>query len=104
EVTMAAKAQLVGAEMKDGKKVYVIQWSPSKKSFYDMETGLLTSSETTIKQQGQEIIQAVNYSNYKEVKGVKFPMTLSQNMMGQDVSFEVKELKVNEGVSDADFK
>jgi predicted Zn-dependent peptidase len=104
ELNMATNAKLAGAEMKDGKKVYVIQWSDSKKSFYDMETGLLLSSETTIKAQGQEIVQALNYSNYKEVKGVKFPMTLSQNMMGQDVSFEVKEFKVNEGVTDADFK
>lgn len=104
ELNTASIAKLAGAELQNGKKVYVIEWNKSKKGFYDMETGLLTGIETVIKMQGQEITQAVFFSNYKDVKGVKFPMTITQNMMGQDLSFEVKEFKVNEGVTDADFK
>lgn len=97
------KATLAGVEEMNGVKVYVIKWSDSKKSFYDMESGLLIASENTIKQGGQEVKQLLRYSNYQEINGLKFPMTLTQNMMGRDMNFEVKEYKVNEAVSAEDF-
>ena len=103
ELNAQESATLEGAEKIGDNNAYVIRWSKSKRSFYDMETGLLLASETAFEQGGQEVKQVLNYSNYKEVNGVKFPMTLSQNMMGQDVDFEVKEFKVNEGVSAEDF-
>lgn len=104
ELNAQDKATLSGIEMMGEKKVYVIKWSDSKKSFYDTESGLLVASETKTNQGGQDVTQLVNYSNYQETNGLKFPMTLSQSMMGREVNFEVKEVKVNEGVTAEDFK
>lgn len=104
ELNAQEKATLAGVEMMEEKKVYVIKWSDSKKSFYDTESGLLVASETKTNQGGQDVTQLVNYSNYQETNGIKFPMTLSQNMMGREVNFEVKAVKINEGVTPDDFK
>ena len=43
------------------------------------------------------------YSDYKEVKGIKFAHAFTVPMLG-NAEFKVSEIKVNEGVSDADFK
>ena len=43
------------------------------------------------------------YSDYKEVAGVKFPFTMGQTFGPRKIDFIVKEIKVNEGVSDVDF-
>ena len=90
--------------MLDDNKVYVIKWSDSKKSFYDVATGLLTATETTGEVQGQKVSSMIKYDNYKEVKGVKFPMTLIQGMAGRDMRFDINTMRVNEGVTEADFE
>jgi predicted Zn-dependent peptidase len=96
--------ELVGIETIDGKKAYAIQWSDTKKTFYDMDTNLLIAQENKAEAQGQEFTTMIKYSNYKEVKGVKFPMTITQSLAGRDMSFQVNTVRVNEGVVDADFE
>ena len=44
------------------------------------------------------------YSDYREVEGVKFPFMIAQSMGPQSFEFKVSEIKVNEGVSEEDFK
>jgi predicted Zn-dependent peptidase len=97
------QGELAGIEMMDDKKVYVIKWSDSKKTFYDMSTGLLMGQENTVKAQGQEFKSMIKFDNYKEVKGVKYPMTIIQSLAGRDMRFDINTLRVNEGVTDADF-
>lgn len=104
EYSYPNKGELVGIEMLDDNKVYVIKWSDSKKSFYDVATGLLTATETTGEVQGQKVSSMIKYDNYKEVKGVKFPMTLIQGMAGRDMRFDINTMRVNEGVTEADFE
>ncbi|WP_041497425.1 M16 family metallopeptidase [Nonlabens marinus] len=94
---------LIGAEKMGDKKVYVVQVSDTKKNYYDMNTGLLLGQETTQEVQGQTYSTMIKYDNYKEVKGVKYPMTIIQNMAGRDFRFDINTLRVNEGVTDADF-
>ncbi len=103
EFTNPEKGELVGIEMLDDKKVYVIKWNDAKKTFYDMTSGLLVAQENTIQMQGQEIKSMIKYDNYKEVKGVKYPMTIIQSLAGRDMRFDINTLRVNEGVTDADF-
>jgi hypothetical protein len=45
----------------------------------------------------------IKFDNYKEVKGVKYPMTIIQSLSGRDMRFDINTLRVNEGVTDADF-
>ncbi len=44
------------------------------------------------------------FSDYKEVNGIMFPHAIGQKMGPMDLNFVVKEIKVNEGVSDANFE
>ena len=46
----------------------------------------------------------VTFGDYREVSGILFPFTISQTMGPQKIDFIVKEIKINEGVSDKDFE
>jgi len=103
ELYMSDKATLAGAEMMGDSQVYVITWSDSKKSFYDVNTGLKLGDEATVEAQGQSQAVLVKYSDYKETSGVQFPMMITQNMMGRDLGFKVQKVEVNT-VKDLDFQ
>ena len=74
---LGVKAELKGMEMLDGKKVYklVIEYpSGNKKTqYFDAETSLKTRE---VEQKGEATVTN-DLSNYKEVKGVKFPHSLT---------------------------
>jgi len=92
-------ATLAGIETFNGADAYVIKTGKST-IYYDTKSGLkLGESKTS--EQGQ---QTMNYADYKDVKGVKIPhkMTLVQGEM--EIDFIASEVKVNEGVTDADFQ
>ncbi|WP_194851460.1 insulinase family protein [Nonlabens antarcticus] len=104
EFTSPDQGELVGVEMMGDKKVYVIKWSDTKKTYYDMSTGYLVAQENTAEAQGQKFTTMIKFDNYKEVKGVKYPMTIIQSLSGRDMRFDINTLRVNEGVTDADFE
>ena len=95
---------LEGIEVIDGKKAYKIKISDEKTSFYDIETGLKVQDALSVEAQGQQINTTFNYTDYKEVSGIKFPFLFIQTMGAQKFDYIVKEIKVNEGVSDVDFE
>lgn len=104
ELYSPEKATLTGAEMMGDNQVYVIKWSDDKKSFYDVNSGLLVGQESASKDmQGQKVSALLKFSDYKETSGVKFPMTLGMSMMGRDIDFKVKKVEVNT-VKDSDFE
>jgi zinc protease len=103
ELYTPEKATLAGAEMMGENQVYVIKWSESKKTFYDVKTGLMVGQESKVKAQGQEVSTMIKYSDYEETSGVKFPMTITQQMMGRDLAFKVQKVEVNT-VKDGDFE
>jgi len=47
--------------------------------------------------------QMTTYADYREVKGVKVPFNIIQNV-GFELDIKMSEIKINEGVSDADFE
>ncbi|NER14535.1 insulinase family protein [Leptobacterium flavescens] len=98
-----ANVTLEGVEDVEGKKAYAIKVTDKRTSYYDVETGLKVKDVTKIEQAGQSFEQAVLYGDYKEVGGIQFPFILSQSFGPQKVEFKVKNIKVNEGVSDEDF-
>ncbi len=95
---------LEGIEVIDGKKAYKIKISDEKTSFYDIETGLKIQDAVSVEAQGQQVNTTFDYTDYKEVSGIKFPFLFIQTMGPQKFDFIVKEIKVNEGVSDVDFE
>ena len=99
-----ASAKLEGTQPHDGGKAYAVKLSDKKTAFFDTETGLKVKEVTIQEQGGQKIPVTVMYSDYKEVNGIKFPFTISQALGPQKIDFVVKEIKINEGVTDEDFK
>jgi predicted Zn-dependent peptidase len=87
----------------DGINAYVIV-SGKKEIFYNVKTGLKIQEVVTAKANGKEIKTATLFSNYKTVNGIKFPHKVSMPMGPMKLEFVVSEIKINEGVSDADFK
>ncbi len=100
----AGGVSLEGTEVVGDKKAYVVKISDNKKVYYDTETGLKLQEVNTMEMQGQQVQQTFIYGDYKEVSGILFPFKLTQHMGPQNINFIFTEIKVNEGVSDADFE
>jgi hypothetical protein len=66
-------------------------------------TGLKLADAKTMEQGGKSITQVTNFGDYREVKGVKVPFNIIQNV-GFELDIKMSEVKINEGVTDADFK
>ncbi|WP_452222377.1 M16 family metallopeptidase [Lacinutrix salivirga] len=83
----------------EGENAYKVKVSDTKSSYYSVETGLkIKDTEET--PQGSS---STFYSEYKEIGGIMFPFKISQTMGPRKFDFNVKEVKVNEGVNASDF-
>lgn len=101
------EATLTGIENLDGKEVYVISKKGNVVStsfYYDVTSGLKVKETQTINMGGQTQNQETLYSDYKDFGGVKFATKKTGSFGPQKVHFTLKDAKVNEGVSDADFQ
>ncbi len=96
-------ARVMGIEAVDGKDAYAIALNDKTTAFYDIETGLKVKSVKTVTQGPQTMEVPTGYSNYQEVKGIKFPFTVTQSFGPQSIEFTVKEMKINDGVEESDF-
>lgn len=97
-----SRLSITGIESIDGKDAYGVK-SGKTVSYYDAETGLKTATFTTMEQGGQSMVQEVYYRDYQDVKGVKLPFTTLMNV-GIEIELKTSEVKINEGVLEADFK
>lgn len=87
----------------EGVSYYVIKFNKSE-IFYNVETGLKYQEVKTVKSPNGDVNVPTIFTDYKEVNGVLFPYSIGQKMGPMDLNFEIKEIKVNEGVTDEDFK
>lgn len=101
---IAGDISLEGIENVGDKKAYKLKITDEKTVFYDVESGLKLQEVNVQEMQGQTVQQNMMLSDYKEVFGILFPFKLSQTMGPQKFDFIVKEIKVNEGVTAADFE
>ncbi|MDP5060647.1 MAG: insulinase family protein, partial [Maribacter sp.] len=95
---------LEGMEMVGDKNTYKLKVGENKSAFYDVETGLKLQEVTVTEMQGQQIASTSNFEDYKEVAGILFPYKIMQTVGPQSFEFIVSEIKVNDGVSPADFE
>jgi zinc protease len=96
--------ELVRIEPIDGQNAIVLKHKDTE-VFYDLTSGLKVKSISTVTTpDGKETKVPTIFSNYKEVDGIKFPHAVGQKMGPMDLNFEFTEIKINEGVSDEDFK
>jgi len=89
-------------ESVNGKDAYAVK-NGKTTLFYDVTSGLKLAESKVIEQGGQSITQTTNYGDYKEVKGVKVPFNIIQNV-GFELDIKMSDVKINEGVTDADFQ
>ena len=102
--SLGTNVVLDGIEVINEKKAYKITISDEKTSYFDIENGLKVQDVINVEAQGQKMNTTIFYSDYKEVSGIKFPFKMNQTMGPQNFDFIVKEIKVNEGVTDLDFE
>ena len=100
----AGNITVEGIEPIGDKKAYRLKITEKKTTFYDVETGLKLQEINMEEVQGQQMSNTLEYSDYQEVSGIKFPYKLIQTVGPQSIEFEVKEIKVNEGVTASDFE
>ena len=80
---------------------------PSEKvvvEYYSTSTGLLLKDESTIDAGGNEMTITLSYANYKRTGNISLPYLITQSVGEQEFAMNISDIKINEGVTDADFK
>lgn len=96
--------ELIRIEPLDGKNAIVLKYNDTE-VFYDMTSGLKVKEVKIAKTpDGKEVQVPTVFSDYKEVNGIKFPHSIAIKSGPMNLDFVVKEIKINEGVTDADFE
>jgi|TARA_B100000767_G_scaffold805_1_gene820 predicted Zn-dependent peptidase len=99
-----ASGKLLRIEPIEGKNTVVLK-SGDKEIFYDMTSGLKVKEVQTVKTpDGKEVKVPTTFADYKAVKGIMIPHWVGLKSGPMTLDFKVKEIKINEGVSDEDFK
>ncbi len=111
-LTAGYKMEVKGVEKVEGKDAYkVVITLPSNKTtteYYDVQSKLLVKLEKEEMANNMSVSNTVDFGDYKKIGNVMFPhkQKVSIAANGQEQSFEmnVNAVKVNEGVTAADFK
>lgn len=98
----ATAGKLISIESMEGSDAYVIE-NGKTTSYYDVKSGLKVAESKTQEQGGQKMVATTYFKDYKDVKGVKFPFNIVMNV-GIELDIKIADVKVNEGVTDADFQ
>ena len=98
----APTANLTAIENIEGTEAYALV-NGKTTSYYDVKTGLKIAEAKTQEQGGQKMVMMTYLKDYKEVKGVKFPFNVIMNI-GIELDIKLTDIKINEGVTDADFQ
>jgi zinc protease len=104
EMVLPTKAgvTLLPIQTIDGKEAYGIK-DGKKTIFFDVLSGLKTSTLAELEQGGQKMSQTITFSDYRDVKGIKFPYKMVMNV-GFELELITSDVKINEGVTEEDFK
>jgi zinc protease len=103
ELTFATKTDLVltGIEPVNGSDAYAVK-NGDATLYYDVKTGLKIADSETQDQGGKKVTMMTYYNDYRVVKGLKVPFNIIKNV-GIELDIKMSDVKINEGVTDADF-
>lgn len=105
ELTLASKAgvTVTGIEQVNGKDAYTVV-DGDKTYFYEVATGLKIA-ESTMQEgpDGQKMAMMSTIGDYRDVSGVKVPYNTVLNV-GIELDIKMTDVKINAGVTDADFQ
>ena len=104
ETLLATKTGVTisGIEPMNGSDAYAVVDGDTT-YYFDVKSGLKTAESSTEEQGGQKMTRVTNFNDYRAVKGVKVPFNTIMNV-GFELDIKMSDVKINEGVSDADFK
>lgn len=71
---------------------------------YATKSGLLLQEETTTRDGDTDSPITIEYKGYKKVGAIMLPFNVITNQDGQVFDMKYVDIKINEGVTDADFK
>jgi len=103
----ASNIELESLTTIDGTDVYKVKVTKGETTsyrYYNVETNMLMRTEEITEAAGQSITNITDYSNYKEVNDVMMPYAWKMSTGPQVIVLDVTEIKVNEGVTEEDFK
>lgn len=105
----AYRLSLKGTTNIEGAEVYLVEVTRPdgkvSKQYYDTKTGLKLREESTLPSATGLLEQTADFSNYREVGGVKLPHTvILTGLLPTPIQMSVKEISVNQGVSADVFK
>lgn len=98
-----SKASLESVVSVNGEDAYLVKIGDESR-FYNTKSGYLVKVEEMIEAQGQKITVSTEYSNYTPTKGIQFPFSQTIKQGPQTFGVIIKAVKLNEGVTEADFK
>ena len=103
ETLLATKpgVTISGIEPIDGSDAYAVVDGDTT-YYFDVKSGLKTAESSNEEKGGQKMTRVTNFKDYRVVKGVKVPFNTIMNV-GFELDIKMSDVKINEGVSDADF-
>jgi len=105
---MGATLKLVGVEQFNDKDHYVLEVTLSKGStytvYFDSTTGLKSRYAKNIETPQGSFMQTIDYTDYKEVNGVKLAHLMTQKMGPQNMKMEATSVNVNVDIAADTFK
>ncbi|AWI24864.1 M16 family metallopeptidase [Flavobacterium pallidum] len=99
----SAEPKLTGIEPINGNDAYALQANADTVYYYDLKSGLKVAEAKTQENEGQKMTLMTYFNDYKDVKGLKFPFNIVKNV-GIELDIKFTDIKINEGVTDADFQ
>lgn len=104
DMSKVALESMTSINGEDAYKLKVVGEGEPEFRFYDAKSGYLVKTETSKEAQGQKITIATEYGNYTPSKGLQFPFSMTIKQGPQTFGMIIKAAKVNENVTEADFK
>lgn len=93
---------ITGIENFNGEDAYVLDNGMSK-TFYSVDSGLKLGNTVEVDAGGQQMVQIITFENYKEFEGIKIPAKMVMDI-GQQMVFDLTDVKLNEKVNEAEFQ
>jgi hypothetical protein len=106
---LGIQTKLKGVERVENKEVYVVEVTlPTGKTalhYFNKDSGLKVMETQSVESPQGEMTLTTEFSDYKEVEGVKFPHTIHIPLGGQQkMKAEVTSIEINTGLKDDFFK
>lgn len=104
EIGLLKKTDLVldGIEPINGNDAYAIK-NGKTTLYYDVKSGLKVMESKLVERGDKKMTVTTNFLDYRDVKGVKIAYEIIINQ-GIELDFKMTDVKINEGVTDADFQ